>query len=59
MNLFKRIGSFFLCQNGRMEGNISAAIIYMKRDWIQIKSQRLWNARSLRLRNGFLHTNAL
>lgn len=25
MNLFKRIGSFFLCQNGRMEGNISTA----------------------------------
>ena len=25
MNLFKRIGSFFLCQNGRMEGNIYTA----------------------------------
>lgn len=58
MNLFKRIGSFFCVKMEEWKEIYLQPIIYMKWDWIWIKSQRLWNARSLRLRNGFLHTNA-
>lgn len=59
MNLFKEIDSFFCVKMEEWKEIYLQPIIYMKREWIWIKSQRLWNARSLRLRNGFLHTNAL